>query len=78
MQSNILAQHKMPVVNYNVTAGLDDAGNPVLSFRSPDGLYRLHMDGASQLRNSMAHAGEHQNAASIEQLINDAQHLRRS
>jgi hypothetical protein len=77
MLSNVVAQHGMPVVNYNVTAELDDARNPVVSFRSPDGLQRLYMDGASQLRNSMARVGEHKNAAEISRLIDEAQHLRR-
>jgi hypothetical protein len=77
MLSNVVAQHGMPVVNYNVTAELDDAGIPVLSFRSPDGLQRLFMNGASQLQNSMARIGEHKNSAEISRLIDEAQHLRR-
>lgn len=59
----------MPGKNYNVTAELDDAGNPVLSFRDPDGLWRLNMTAASQLRNSMELVGEHQNATDLSQLI---------
>jgi hypothetical protein len=78
MQSSIFAHHRMPVVNYDVTAELDNHGIPVLSFRSPgNALYRLHMDGASQLRNGLEQAGEHQNAAEILQLIDEAHHLRR-
>jgi hypothetical protein len=77
MKSNVFARHRMPGPNYNVTAELDDAGNPALSFRSPDGLWRLDMTGASQLRNSMDLVGEHQNATDVSRLINAAQHLRR-
>jgi hypothetical protein len=78
MQSSVFTQHRMPSgANYTGAAELDDAGNPVLSFRSPDCLYRLHMDGASQLLNTMALVGEHKNAAEISRLIDEAQHLRR-
>jgi hypothetical protein len=77
MQSNVFAQHRMPSsANYKTTAELDGAGNPVLSFRSPDGLYRLHLDGARQLLKSMALVGEHNNAAEISQVIDDAERLR--
>jgi hypothetical protein len=76
MRSSVFAQHKMPVVNYDVTAELDDHGIPVLSFRSPGNpLYRLYMDGASQLRNHFKRAGEHQNSAEISILIEQAQQL---
>ncbi len=78
MQSSAFALHKMPVVNYAITAELDDHGIPVLSFRSPvNSLYRLDMTGASQLRNNLEQAGEHQNAAEISRLLDEAQNLPR-
>ena len=64
----------MPVVNYTITAELDEHGIPVLSFRSTGNpLYQLDMTGASQLRNNLAQAGEHQNATEISRLIGEAQ-----
>jgi len=79
MQSNTFALHKMPVVNYAITAEHDEHGISVLSFRSTGNpLYRLDMTGASQLRNNFAQAGEHQNAAEISRLIGEAQQLRRA
>ena len=56
---------------------LTSVGNPGLSFRSPDGLWRLDMTGASQLRNSMTLVGEQQNATDMSRLIHEAQHLQR-
>lgn len=76
MLSNVFSQFKMPILNYEITAERDDHGLAVLSFRAPGaGLRRLHLDGASQLRQQLEFAGEHENAAEISRLIERARRL---
>jgi hypothetical protein len=78
MKSAVFSEFKMPVLDYNIQAERDDKGIAVLSFRAPGaGLRRLDMTGASQLKQLLENAGEHDKAKEISDLIEQAQGLPR-
>jgi hypothetical protein len=73
MRSEIFKDHGFPDADYDLDAGRDNHGLPVVNFRAPGhGLQMIDLTGASQIKQKLAAAGDAEGASLFDQLIMDA------
>jgi hypothetical protein len=74
MRSDLFKDHGFPDADYDFDVGRDTFNLPVVNFRAPGHpLQMIDLNGASQIKQKLAFAGDTEGASLFDRLIKDAQ-----